>query len=731
MIHVFGIRHHGPGSAKNLMKALNDIKPDCILVEFPSDAGDAFQFVNATDLTPPVAVLMYDPKNTDFYGYYPFAKFSPEWQAGLYANKHGIPIFPIDLPFGVFLPPELSIAKSEMETDPISYIAKLDGYSDGERWWDWYFESKENSLEVFDVILELMSALREEKLREESEETLVREAYMRTAIRGYLKKGFHNIAIICGAWHAPVLKAFEKHTAKTDQSIIKSYKPIKIKYSWVPWSYENLSFQSGYSAGVKAPLWYELLFRDEAKAPIIWMTKTARLFRQYDQNASTANVTEAVRLAKTLAFLRNMQIPTLEELEEAAIAVFGEGKRDLLQKIRTQNVIGDVVGKVGSNIPPIPLLKDLEVQIKSARLTKEWNSTELIRKDLDLRKPGNLQASHLIRRLDLLGIPWGYLRTGSRFKTGSFSENWSLKRRTSDVIKLVTFGMWGKTIEEATTNFAIKQSTQLENLAELTNFADKVLKANLLGAISAILEQLERRATVEKDVEALIQALPSFVQIIRYGNTRQTDSTAVFNIIRQIIPRIFIGLPSICIQINDNVAHNRYQQLNILNHAFTLLQIENYKESWLNTLEHLGNLTSLHPLLSGFITRLLYDMARLGKHQTQQILQQALSQSITGTEKAQWLEGFLSGNGLILIHHFELWNLINEWLTGLPEEAFIQILPLLRRTFSGYSSFERKKILSLAHKSQKVEKQSNSLANIDSELNELIFATLQILGFKT
>ena len=37
-IAVFGIRHHGPGSARSLRRALAGYDPDAVLIEGPADA---------------------------------------------------------------------------------------------------------------------------------------------------------------------------------------------------------------------------------------------------------------------------------------------------------------------------------------------------------------------------------------------------------------------------------------------------------------------------------------------------------------------------------------------------------------------------------------------------------------------------------------------------------------------------------------------------------------------
>jgi hypothetical protein len=62
------------------------------------------------------------------------------------------------------------------------------------------------------------------------------------------------------------------------------------------------------------------------------------------------------------------------------------GAPGLLALIENKLAIGDKQGKVPGTIPQVPLQKDLEAQIKKARLSGEWNTTERIRKELDLRE---------------------------------------------------------------------------------------------------------------------------------------------------------------------------------------------------------------------------------------------------------------------------------------------------------------------------------------------------------
>jgi hypothetical protein len=339
-VQVFGIRHHGPGSARSLKKALDQFQPDCLLIEGPSDADALIELVATPGLKPPLAILIYDPKSFDRSFYFPFADFSPEWQAMQWGVKRNLPVHFIDLPIAMILnlpredqQPQLALPweqqpealEAQWQKDPLGLMAQLAGYTDSERWWEAAFESQENPIEVFPVIMDMIRALRQDGGIKEKKENLIREAFMRKQIRKAVKDGFKKIAVICGAWHTPALDKWATVKQTADNAILKGIKKIKTQATWIPWSYDRLSFQSGYRSGVISPAWYELLFSKKSDAVQYWMIRAARLLRKEDLDISSAHVIEAVRLSETLSAIRGLSIPGLEELKEAALSTFCEG----------------------------------------------------------------------------------------------------------------------------------------------------------------------------------------------------------------------------------------------------------------------------------------------------------------------------------------------------------------------------------------------------------------------
>ena len=56
-VHLFGIRHHGPGSARSVRRALDAVQPTAVLVELPADVQPALAWMGRPGLVPPVALL--------------------------------------------------------------------------------------------------------------------------------------------------------------------------------------------------------------------------------------------------------------------------------------------------------------------------------------------------------------------------------------------------------------------------------------------------------------------------------------------------------------------------------------------------------------------------------------------------------------------------------------------------------------------------------------------------
>lgn len=709
-LHLFGIRHHGPGSARSLRQSLEHLEPDLILVEGPPDAAGVIEPVVNPDMQPPVAILIYSPDQPQQAVYYPFAVFSPEWQALDYGLQQQIPVQWMDLPQtyqlalrqqhkspetdrdseGDFSPDALP----EIRQDPLFWLAQAAGYNDSERWWERMVEQRSETTDLFPAIVEAMTALRLAVEQDHPPDLnhhrdyreALREAYMRQTIRKAKKAGHEKIAIVCGAWHTPALKE-PFPPAKQDTALLKGLPKLKVTATWIPWTYERLADRSGYGAGIASPGWYHHLWTASDQPTVRWLTHVARLLRQADIDASSASVIESVRLANSLAALRDCPTPGLPELNEAAQTVLCFGEELPLQLIHERLIISDRMGQVPDDTPMVPLQVDLQRWQKKLRLKPQVTPKELA---LDLRKPNDLLRSHLLHRLNLLGIPWGR-STYSRGK-GTFKEAWTLEWQPEFEIALIEAGQWGNTIEAATTAYACDLAVNAAHLPALTELLDQVLLADLSEAITKLMTRLQAEAAVASDVVHLMSALPPLAQILRYRDVRQTDTAVVAHVVDGLVTRICIGLPGACASLDDEAAAIMDKQIMATHSAINLLQNQDHQQMWWMVLKQLVNRESLHGLLGGRCCRLLLDGGQFEPSRAAQQLGLALSLATEPTQAAAWIEGFLKGSGLLLLHDQDIWQVLDQWVCGLAPDTFVTLLPLLRRTISTFPAAERRQM---------------------------------------
>ncbi|MDX1973738.1 MAG: DUF5682 family protein [Candidatus Sumerlaeia bacterium] len=748
-VHLFGIRHHGPGSARSMIHALESLQPDCVLIEGPEDANHLIGFVADPAMKPPVALLVYDPEEPRRCAFYPFAEFSPEWQAMSFALRHNIPVRFMDLPqrhqLALRIQQEKELAelikaaeekeRSELDDeqkeihgdtdaenspteywheDPLSHIAHAAGFEDTERWWEFFVEQRRNAGEVFQAIAEVMTTLRKEfpEGPDQQRESL-REAFMRTTIRAAQKEGFTRIAVVCGAWHVPALATMP--SAKDDANTLKGLPKIKVEATWAPWTFPRLAIASGYGAGVESPGWYSFLWQnsscsaDAARLSTLWLARVASLLREKDFDVSSAHLIEAVRLVEALCALRGLPLPGLRELNEAIVGVLLFGDALPLSLIHKKLVIGEALGEVPSGVPLVPLQQDLEHQQKSLRLKPAAVFKDY---DLDLRSENDLARSHLLHRLRILGVNWGTCQGGGG--RGTFRERWRLQWDPEMVVAVVSAAIHGNTVESAANSCIQKRILEARQLADLTTQLEVVLLAELPNALGALISRLEQMAAVASDVNQLLDAVPSLAQATRYGNVRGTDLKQLGEVLEALVVRGGIGLSAACASLDDDAASTMALRLSATDAAVILVENEELRQNWRKALATLLKSLNLHGNVAGRTCRLLFDGGDLDANAAGQYLGLALSRASDPMQAGLWVEGFLGGSGMVLLHSDVLWQLVDSWVCSLSEEQFIDVVPLLRRTFARFQTAERRMMGELVKREQQRGTQQPGSLSLDT-----------------
>ncbi|MES4888341.1 DUF5682 family protein, partial [Streptomyces sp. NPDC096012] len=627
-----------------------------------------------------------------------------------------------------------------VRVDPLAALAEAAGYDDPERWWEDVVEhrgpGRRDPFAPFTALAEAMGALRERFDVGEHRRDAVREAHMRLRLREARKEFGDTVAVVCGAWHVPALR--EKTTVAADRALLKGLPKVKADLTWVPWTHRRLARSSGYGAGIDSPGWYGHLFRVPDRPVERWLTRVAGLLREEDRIVSSAHVIEAVRLAETLAVMRGRPLPGLGETTDAVRAVMCDGSDVPLALVHDRLVVGDVLGEVPESAPAVPLQRDLVRRQRSLRLKPEALDREL---ELDLRGDTDAGRSRLLHRLRLLGVHWGE-PAESRGSTGTFRETWRLRWEPELSVRVAEAGVWGTTVQAAARARAEADAGAARALAEVTALAERCLLAGLPDALPVVMRVLADRAALDTDVGHLAQALPTLVRSLRYGDVRGTDTEALTGVAVGLAERIFVGLPPACAGLDADAAEAMRGHVDAVHSAVVLLAETlaapstvpggpaahrgpagrdassahpgrapdgstarqastgrdgsaavdrspgapgELRDRWRGVLRVVALRGTVPGAVRGRAVRLLLDDGGLAAEEAARLMGLALSPGTPPADAAAWIEGFAGGGGgLLLVHDERLLGLLDAWLTEVPAQAFTDVLPLLRRTFSAY-----------------------------------------------
>ncbi|GAA1330804.1 DUF5682 family protein [Saccharothrix algeriensis] len=678
-VTLLGIRHHGPGSARMVEATLRRTAPRLVLVEGPPE-GDAL-LAHVPDLTPPVALLLHDEAEPASAAFWPFAAFSPEWRAVVWAHANGVPVRFFDLAAAATLAEEPG-GRGRASLDPLGTLAEAAGFDDPERWWEDVVEHHTDPADLAEAVAEAMTALREEFADEVDDRTLLREAAMRQNLRRALKDTDGPIAVVCGAWHVPALRALPP--ASADAALLRGLPRRKVSGTWVPWSHGKLATASGYGAGVASPGWYEHLWEcaERGDAVARWFSRACAVLRAEDLPASTASAVEAVRLADALAALRGRPSPGLSEVLEAARAVLCDGGQAPLDLVHDRLVVGERLGEVGADVPTSPLAADLARLTRRLRLPPSATPRQV---RLDLRKDTDRERSRLLRRLEVLDVPWGTPDTTRTI--GTFAEAWQLHWRPEFAVALASAARHGTTVEAAAGRVLELRAAGATRVVDAAGALGRAVGCEIPSAVAAARAALDRCAAAATDALELLSALPDLATTVRYGSVRGTDPELLRVALHGLLNRGAVGLPTACRNVDDDTAERAVAVVDGADEAVRLAADDAHRETWRRALESLVAMPGAHGLPTGRATRLLWESGALDSDAVAARLHRAVAPTAGATA---FVAGFLRGSAALLTADPKLFGVVDDWLSGLPAPDFEAALPLLRKAVAEFSPPERR-----------------------------------------
>jgi hypothetical protein len=258
-------------------------------------------------------------------------------------------------------------------------------------------------------------------------------------------------------------------------------------------------------------------------------------------------------------------------------------------------------------------------------------------------------------------------------------------------VSLIEASGYGNTVLVAAEG-SVREQAAAADLAGLAALVEDCLLADLRSGLADVVAVLAERTARQHDTLTLLRTVEPLARTCRYGDVRGADTAGIAQVLETVVVRASLGLRAACQSLDDDGAAALREGIEATQRGVALLDDQALTGPWRAALVRLGGETAVHGSVAGRVNRMLLDADLLSADEAARRLSRRLSVGADAVAGAAWLDGFLSGEALLLLHDEELLEVIDGWVATVPEQVFEDLLPLLRRTFSRFEAAERRQI---------------------------------------
>ncbi len=702
-VQVVPVRHHSPAIARATASVIRALRPDLVLIEGPCDANHLIDALVAPDAVAPIALLAYRQPEAQQASadlapqvvFYPFCDYSPELVALRTAHALGIPARFCDIPAAAVLehnanqeatPPtnrDSTPTECAHPLDIYTRVAQRMGFENHEEWWECLFETV-----LRDPCMLLQRAFEWGQLvvgeTGIDDYDALRNAYMWSQVES---SGVapERIVLVVGAAHAAAF-AQPAFTATYDtQHPLLRARPAE--FVLTPYSFPRLSEQLGYGAGNLAPQFYQDAWELGAleEATLATLTRLVNAMKLQGDVASHADAIEAFRLAKQLATLRGKPQPGYRETIDAAIAVFGRGQAERVQTPLKRLMIGERVGRAPQSDTQPPVQAEFYRLAHELRIPIKDDPTDL---RLNLAEPHAVQQSIFLHRLAAAKIPFADLQSGEAATYGQMArlrEKWRLQWTPLTDVALTEAVIWGDTLRAVAKRRIEPRLMLRDQLVQVSAAALEAVLCELTELYETALQALDEASIRDGDFVSLAHAAYRVAGLIEYGAARAVRREMFEPLLQRLYTRACLHLltASDC---GDEEAHAIGEAMQLqheLAHKLPYLDAQ----LWLENLRETSLSERSHPFVVGVGLGLL-GFVRGADEALWLRARRMLSPATPPEQTAGFLQGLLQAQGGAAARSRPFVQTMHEFVMSLPDEQFIQALPMLRRAFSQLSNHD-------------------------------------------
>ncbi|WP_411349838.1 DUF5682 family protein [Paenibacillus sp. WLX2291] len=733
------IRHHSPGCSHHLLQMIARYEPEIILIEGP-EAGDALIPVlsNPNTVTPVSLYYTYEQGEERAAFYFPLLDYSPEYVAIGEAARLGIPAKFIDLNYR-----RRSVAQDESEAEPsTSYqdehlltgssfmqalCHKLNCRSFDELW-DRWFESGAANIDTFQYMQDVfvyctLSRLCYTSSQLEQDETLSRERHMLHHIQA-AQAQYNKVLVLTGGFHTYGLiqhkssndanvSASVDDTTSANGSKTKRTPELREQIYPMVYTFQEADRLNGYASGMPYVAYYDQLWQNmqnginhpASQTAIVTLSRLAKELRSEQEAVSTSDAIEAYSLFQGLAILRGRQEGGVYELLDSVTSCFIKGERTLvsdrpLDQLRIL-LTGDRIGEVAKNSFTVPIVEDFKRQAAACKL--QLGTTGQHKKVLDLyTRPRHRQISRLLHMMEFLGTGLAVRQSGpdwiSYTNINLMRETWMYSYSSYTEARLIEHSIHGGTLAIAATRRAEQEVAALSqhNSGATAEWLLRVLLMELEQTATKLVEQTRQALRHDGSFLSLCRALTMLERIHEHRRLlglREHDH-ALPELLQEAYHQAVAAIDTLQQVHPDD--HNQIVQA--LKQLYMLSQAESGTfppEPLYDRLSELLDQLKLAPALEGVSVAILSRSGYLPEHEMTErarAYMQGTPEQVKHT--AAYLQGVFAAARDAFLYEPALLTSLNQLLSQLSHDDFVQMIPELRLAFTFFTPTEMQMIAS-------------------------------------
>ncbi len=565
---------------------------------------------------------------------------------------------------------------------------------------------------------------------------------------------WNRILVVTGGFHTPALAQRLKDSVLAD--LPEKLVGAKDQGVYLmPYSMEAADALNGYASGMPFPGFYQEIWehvqeadRDHSdkehpaqeeltrmglpysRAVLDMIVATGKAVRRAEGSASTYDEICACSMVEGLSALRGKPQPGAYELQDAVLACFVKGEYNLAtdepMRLLRRHMTGKRVGQLCPDAGEPPVLQDFRAQCKRYGLQTSTTLENEVTLSVFSKKK-HRQMSMFFHRLLFLQASYARRVKGPNLQTGRdrnlMREVWKYKWNAQVMAALIDASVYGGSVEDAAKGLLSERLKKAVYAREGALLLTQVLEMGLEGQLEPVYGRLQELLMSDTDFYSLAEALRSLtmVQQLRWLYGSELDTQGM---IHTCVRRLLGLLPGMA-RVKEEDMSRCMEAMKLLYQVIGRMEREEsqrrenpggeslhegsadgdreHAEDWqtddtllgsfFNALLAMDRDSEIQAGVHGCIHGLLYG----GGWESVTAIEQVCRGYLTGTREqllktAMFFRGLFYGAKDLVFVGDTFLRMLDEFLSQIGQEDFMQLLPELHMAFTYFTPAETDRI---------------------------------------